>query len=222
MNFRHDLIDLPTINRVHKPSGRFYQTPEGLFYPSVTTVLSAMSDKSGLDDWVKRVGEEEARKQSTYAANRGNIVHDLCEQFVLNKPVNTAGTMPIPLSMFNQLKRQLVSNVTEIRGCELYLWSDKLKIAGATDLVASWKNSPAIIDFKTSGKPKKLEWIDGYFLQTALYSYALWERTGFMYNKLVVLISVEMAKEAQVFIQDTRDWLPRAANMCKEYHKRFT
>ena len=32
------------------------------------------------------------------------------------------------------------------------------------------KVSPAIIDFKTTRKPKKREWIDDYFLQGSLYS----------------------------------------------------
>jgi len=222
MIFKHNLIELPTLERTHKPSGRFYVTPEGNSYPSVTTILGEMGDKTALDEWVKRIGQEEADRQSRYAANRGTIVHELCEKFILNEPVSTRGLMPIPISLFNQFKRQLEANVDNIRGSELYLYSDKLKVAGAADLFADWNGKLSTIDFKTSGKLKKKEWIEGYFLQTALYSYMFWERTGVIANQLVIIIGVEMEPEAQVFIEDARNWIPKARDFCKNYHLKFT
>lgn len=222
MRFNLNLVELPSLERTHRPSGRFYVTPEGNSYPSVTTILGEMGDKTALDAWRARIGAEEAERQSRYAANRGTIVHDLCEKLVLNQEYSTRGLMPIPQSLFNQFKRQLEAHVDNIRGSELYLYSDKLKVAGATDLIADWDGKRSIIDFKTSGKPKKLEWIEGYFLQTALYSYMFWERTGIMHDQLVVIISVEMAADAQVFIQNSKPWVAKAASICKEYHKRFT
>lgn len=222
MTFKLDLLDLPDLERVTLPSGRTYVTPEGNSYPSVTTVLGTMADKTGLDEWVKRVGEREAKRISTYSANRGTQVHDLCEKLVYNQPVDTRGMMPLPKSLYNQFERKLVKHVNHIRGSETYLYSDKLKIAGATDLIASWDGTPSIIDFKTSGKPKKKEWIDGYFLQVAIYSYMLWERTGLQHNQLVILIGVEHSLEAQVFIDDVRNWIPKAAQICKDFHNRCT
>ena len=102
--FNLNLIELPKLNRVESPSGRTYVTPEGNSYPSVTTVLGKTLDKSGLDAWRKRIGEEEADKQSKYAANRGTIVHDLCEDLILNRAVNLKGLMPIPLAMYRQVR----------------------------------------------------------------------------------------------------------------------
>ena len=220
--FDLDLLDLPELERVTLPSGRTYVTPEGNSYPSVTTVLGTMADKSGLDDWVARVGEREAKRISTYSANRGTQVHELCEKLVYNQPVSTVGMMPLPKSLYNQFERKLVKHVNHIRGSETYLYSDKLKIAGSTDLIASWDGIPSIIDFKTSGKPKKKEWISGYFHQCALYSYMLWERTGLRHNQLVVIIGVEHSLEAQVFIDDVRNWIPEASKICKDFHKKFT
>lgn len=222
MKFAHNLIDLPLLERTHLPSGRFYKTPEGNLYPSVTTVLGEMGDKTALDNWKKRIGKEEAERQSKYAANRGTIVHELCEKLILNEEVSTRGLMPIPISLYNQFKRQLEANVDNIRGSELYLYSDKLKVAGAADLFADWNSVPSTIDYKTSGKLKKKEWIEGYFLQTSLYSYMLWERTGVVANQLVIIIAVEMEKEAQVFIEDARNWIPKARDFCRAYHLKFT
>lgn len=218
--FNLDLIELEKLERIDSPSGRTYVTPEGKSYPSVTTVLGKMLDKSGLDEWRKRIGEEEANRQSRYAAGRGTIVHELCEDFVLNKEVRTKGVMPIPLSLYRQFERKLKAHVDNIRGSELFLYSDKMQVAGSTDLIADWDGVTSIIDFKTSGKYKKKEWIESYFLQCAMYSYMMWERTGIVCRQLVIIIGVEQAPEAQVFIEDMRDWIPKAMDLCKNFHQK--
>ena len=53
---------------------RHYVTPQGLVYPSVTTVVS-LHNKDVIDNWKKRVGEENAKKISTQASGRGNRLH---------------------------------------------------------------------------------------------------------------------------------------------------
>lgn len=216
--FDLDLIDLPKLVRIETGNGRKYQTPEGNQYPSVTTILGAMSDKTGLDEWRARVGNKEADKISRIAANRGTKAHELCEDLILNRTVVTDGIMPVPLSLYKQLERKLIQHVSHVRASELFLYSDNFKVAGATDLIANWDGKKSIIDFKTSGKLKRKEWIDGYFLQCALYSYMFWERTGLTYNQLVVLIAVEFEREAQVFVEDARKWLPQARDICKAFH----
>ena len=60
--FKHELFErfeLPseTINDC-----RYYTTPTGEKYPSVTTVIGKYSDKRGLYEWRKRVGEAEANR----------------------------------------------------------------------------------------------------------------------------------------------------------------
>ena len=61
---------------------RYYNIGEGIKYPSVTTILGAMTDKSGIDKWRKRVGEEKADAISKFSANRGTVMHQLCEYFL--------------------------------------------------------------------------------------------------------------------------------------------
>ena len=77
------------ISRVEIKGKRHYQVKKdndiiGTF-PSVTTILSATSDKSGLDRWRKKVGEEEANRISTLSMNRGTVMHRLVE---LYKPLS--------------------------------------------------------------------------------------------------------------------------------------
>ena len=48
-----------TMTRVQEDGKRYYQTPEGQKYPSVTTVTGLLS-KDHIKLWRKRVGEETA------------------------------------------------------------------------------------------------------------------------------------------------------------------
>jgi hypothetical protein len=58
--------------------------------------------------------------------------------------------------------------------------------------------TPKVIDFKTSKKPKKEEWIDGYKMQTAAYSVALHERHGIFPDTCEIWISCETG-DVQMF-----------------------
>ena len=67
-------IDLPDLKTKSINRKRYYVTPDGNEYPSVTTVLS-IRGKEGLMAWRKRVGEDVANYISRKAANRGTKVH---------------------------------------------------------------------------------------------------------------------------------------------------
>ena len=194
---------------------RHYVTPNGT-YPSVTTVLSKMLDKSGLDAWRKRVGEEQADNISRLAAARGTNVHNMCENYVRGEDVDLS--MPFNVTMFNQIKKVLDEHVDDIVGCELTLVSDELKIAGSCDLIALYDGKLSIIDYKTSSKNKMKQWIESYFLQTVLYSYMLWEMTGMMAKQCVIIIAVDEEPVPQVFIIKPREYIGKAAALCRAYH----
>ena len=215
--FNHDLIELPTLVRIDGEV-RHYLTPTGEKYPSVTTVLDKTSDKSALIAWRKRVGDEEANRISNRATTRGTAIHTLCEKYVLNEPIDLSKEMPFNVHMFKQLERFLHKNVNNIRGSESSLFSHKLKVAGSCDLIASYRNHAAIIDFKTSNKLKRKDWIENYFLQCAMYSYMFWEMTQQYHPKLVVAIAVEEEDEAQIFEEDVNDWIDKAKDRCRRYH----
>ena len=84
-----------TIKRVYKNDGRrYYEVKDGnkkivATLPSVTTVMGSMADKSGLEKWKKRVGEEEAKRISQLSMHRGTIMHRLIE---LYKQLHLDGT----------------------------------------------------------------------------------------------------------------------------------
>ena len=69
------------LERIDSPSGRFYKTPEGLFLPSVTTILAQIPNP-GLDAWRKAVGEEKATEIGRKAAARGTKLHQFSEDYL--------------------------------------------------------------------------------------------------------------------------------------------
>ena len=78
-------------------------------------------------------------------------------------------------------------------------------MAGRVDCIAEYDGKLAVIDFKTSGKPKKKEHISSYFMQTAAYAIMYEERTGIPVPNIVILIAVE-GDEPQVFIEKRDNW----------------
>ena len=59
MTFNHKTVNLPELTTETINRKRFYVTPEGNKYPSITTVLS-IRKKEGLLEWRKRVGNDVA------------------------------------------------------------------------------------------------------------------------------------------------------------------
>lgn len=217
--FRQEpLGQLPRLERV-EGEYRTYRKPDGVSYPSVTTVLAHTLDKSGLDEWRSRVGDAEADRIMRSSGRRGTVIHSLCEDLVMNRPVQTEGVMPINLSMYRQIERVLRSRLDVVNASEAFLYSDKLRVAGACDLIGTFDGRRSIVDFKNSRKWKLPEYLEGYWLQTAMYSYCLWERTGRFHKNLVVVVAVEDETEAQVESQDVNDWIDRAHDHCKKFHK---
>jgi len=215
--FNLDLIELPSLIRIDGEQ-RHYQTPTGQKYPSVTTVLSKTKDQTFLHAWRQRIGEDAAAKITAQAGRRGTATHLLCEKFVLNEPIDLKQEMPLSVHLFKQLEGVLTENVNNVRVSEGSLFSHKLKVAGSVDLIANWRNHAAIIDFKTSRKNKRKDWIEDYFMQCAMYSYMFWEMTGLHHPTLVVAIAVEEENEPQIFVEHVNDWIDKAQDRCKKYH----
>ena len=174
---------------------RVYITPTGGVYPSITSILGRQP-KPGLDEWRKKVGDEEANKITKEASSLGSTVHLLCERYLYNRELKSNDKEAI--SVFNRL-RFLLSNINNIIGLEIPLYSDKLKVAGTTDCIAEYNGVLSVIDFKTSRKPKKEEWIEDYYIQAFFYLVAFFEMTGAIPEQIVILIAVRNSFEVQVF-----------------------
>ena len=83
MTFTHKTVKLPELTTETINRKRYYVTPEGNKYPSITTILS-IRKKEGLFEWRKRVGNEVANHIARTAAARGTKVHHMCEDFLNN------------------------------------------------------------------------------------------------------------------------------------------
>ena len=167
-------FDYKPINRKQVNGKRLYQTPDGGAVASVTTILDATSDKTGLIAWRKRVGETKAREITTEAAGVGTRMHKYLEDYVEFGKWPEPGSNPFAKkahAMATQLRDNAMGDVDEIWGSEINLYHPKL-YAGTTDLVGQYKGQPCIMDFKQTNKPKKPEWVEDYYLQLTAYALA--------------------------------------------------
>lgn len=168
---------------------RFYKTPEGIWYPSITTILG-IGEKQWLKDWQNMLGKKKADKETKRCADRGTAIHTMAEQYLNNKHIDFNIYKQDYINDFNKLKVRL-NAVDNIRGQELPLYSDVLKTAGRVDCVAEYNGRLSIIDFKTSTNNKYRKWIKDYFLQTTAYAIMWHERTGESIEDIVILMTVE-------------------------------
>jgi genome maintenance exonuclease 1 len=213
-------IEIPNfeLKITHENGTRFYLTENGNKYPSITSVLSANPEKrKGLQQWRKRVGHEEATKISGRAARRGTAVHKMCEDYLNNEEDYSNGAMPDSLQMFNSLKPILDENLNNIHTQEAMLYSDYLGVAGRVDCIAEWNGVPAVIDFKTSSKPKRLEWVNDYFMQCSAYAAMYFERTDIAIKDIVVAVMVDNNKP-QIFTEKVSKWLPTLKRAIDEFN----
>ena len=216
--FAHEPIDLgyEKLERVTSDSHRVYTDPDNNPYPSVTTVLSILSE-AGIAAWRARVGEEEANRISTQAASRGTKVHEVIESYVGNE-LNSK-YMPNVMDMFYSIKPTIDQSLTKVYAQEAPLYSKHLGIAGTVDCVGVWNGKNSVIDWKTSKKLKKKEWISGYCMQCAAYAIMWEERTGMPITQLVVGIAVDN-EQPQIFIEHRDNWDKELIKTINEYKQR--
>jgi len=206
VNFKHIGCDIDYDLETETVNGkRFYKTPEGLLYPSVTTITS-QHGKDKILEWRKRVGEEEANRISTKAAGRGTRVHKICENYLNNEDDYARKTMPDSVVMFKSIQPLLDEHVNNIHALEVPLYSHHLRVAGRVDCIAEYDGRLSVIDFKTSSKLKEESWIKGYFMQCSAYAVMYEERTGIPVPQIVVMIAVE-SEHPQVFIKKRNDYI---------------
>tara|TARA_B100000287_G_scaffold12640_1_gene12956 strand:- start:21 stop:659 length:639 start_codon:yes stop_codon:yes gene_type:complete len=185
-------------------TGRTYKCPDGSSFNSVTTVLKVLSEDA-IQAWRRRVGEDVANKIGVRAANRGTAVHSIIERYLDNDIEYDKDVMPDVLSTFKDVQPILDEHISEILGLEAPLYSKHLKLAGRVDCVGVFDNKLSIIDFKTSRKIKKKEWIHNYFAQASAYAIMFEERTGIPVPQLVIIIAVDN-EQPQVFVEKRDDW----------------
>ena len=184
------MINFEDLKKKTVDKKRYYVTPEGNEYPSITTVLSPRG-KEGLMKWRKRVGEKTANYICNKAATRGTKVHKMCEDFLNGEDMTHHKKDFLPYCLFNELKDKTFNNINEVIAQEVTLYSDKYRVAGRTDLIAEYKGELSIVDFKTSTNERKDSYNENYYIQTSAYAEMFEELTGKPINQIVILVVTE-------------------------------
>ena len=211
--FKHVEIDFPSLEREMIDGVRYYDTPDGQKLVSITSVISHRN-REKFRDWRAKVGNEEANKITKQATSRGTDMHTLVEHHLKN--LELPEVQPLSDILFKQAKPDL-SNINNIHAIEQSLFSKELGIAGSVDCIAEYNGELAVIDFKTSKKPKPEAWIEDYYVQCAAYACMLYEMTGIMVKKFVIIMSCEDG-ECKVYEQyDKGKYLKLLSEYIREF-----
>jgi len=212
--FTHIDLKLPKLSRESIDGVRYYNIGgENKKSVSITSVISHYS-KEKFAKWRKKVGEEEANRITKRATSRGTDTHTLIENYLLNEELPEV--QPISEMLF-KLAKPTLDRINNIHCLESSLYSEILGVAGSVDTIAEFDGELAVIDYKTSAKPKPREWITDYFVQTMFYGMALYEMTGIQIKKLVIIMTCE---DGECVIYEERD-LEKYMKLVIQYIKKF-
>ena len=199
--FNHVDLNLEPLKRETIDGVRYYSIPdvdELVKLVSITSVTSHFN-KEIFVNWRKKVGNEEADRITKAATSRGTDMHTLTEYYLKNE--NLPEVQPLSKFLFKVAKFEL-NKINKIYALEGPLYSRQLGIAGTVDCIAEYDGELAIIDFKTSKKPKPRNWIEHYFVQCMAYGCMLYEMKGISIKKLVIIMACE---NGECVIYEERD-----------------
>ena len=213
-----DPIEMETVTVDGK---RYYLTPEGKQYPSLTTVISNNSQKqASLAKWRARVGKEKAQGVSTRAASRGTRYHKLVEDYLNNELDKTKyHDMPLPWFMFNT-SQKVLDRINNIYLQEAALYSNKLELAGRVDCIAEFDGELSIIDFKTSAKQKSEKYLTDYYVQECGYACMLQELYGLTVKQLVTIVATEEGEAQVSIVSPKKEYLITLQGYIQEYKEK--
>ena len=188
--FDHVELDLPKLSRETIDGVRYYSIPdveELIKLVSITSITSHFNRQIFIN-WRKKVGDVEADRITKAATTRGTNMHTLTEYYLKNDDLPEVP--PISEFLFKIAKGEL-NKINNIYALEGALYSKQLGIAGTVDCIAEYNGELAIIDFKTSKKPKPREWVEHYFVQAMAYGCMLYEMREIPVKKLVIIMACE-------------------------------
>ncbi len=199
-------VPLPPFEHVipqHTKYSHFYKAPNGELFKSVTTMLYNTSSKSdGIRRWRESIGSSVADFITEEAKKNGIITHGVIEKYLNNEKIPELALLV--RGHFSQLKL-LLDKIDNIYATEIPLYSYDMKLGGMADCIGEYDGVDSLIDFKTSRRMKKEEWVENYFLQATCYSKMWNDLTGIFINQIVILISCEDGK-IQEFIRKPSDY----------------
>ena len=216
MTFNHIDLNLPQLERTTIDGTRYYFIPDNDELIKLVSITSVTSHKNRqiFINWRKRVGEQEADKITRQSTSRGTDMHTLVENYLYNR--NLPEVQPLSDFLF-KISKSTLNRINNIHALEGSLYSKQLGIAGTVDCIAEFDGELAIIDFKTSKKPKPREWIEHYFVQCMAYGCMLYELTGIPVKKLVIIMACE---NGECVVYEERD-KTKYIKLLTEYIREF-
>jgi genome maintenance exonuclease 1 len=218
---RTDLPKLQSLSTKEMNGKRYYLLPNGIYVPSVTTVLGHFKKKQ-IQEWRDRVGHEEANRISNTASTRGTKFHKLMEKYLDNEPVSnilTENVMPTLKESFFLMKKEIDKSIDNIYYIEAPLYSNSMRMAGRTDIIAEYNGVLSVIDFKTSNREKREEHIQDYFLQSTAYALMFEERIGQPIEQIVIMMASDGLPEPQIFVKNTIDYYEQLLEKIVQYFR---
>ena len=204
----------PTL--LDREDGHWYQTKFDDVYPSISTILSATATedkKNGLKNWkANEPAHDYITKQSQHI---GTQSHKIIEDYLSNN-LSLEEFDLLPIAHFNNLK-PFLENISDVMCIEQRMYSDKLKVAGTSDLIAYYNGELSIIDYKTKRKPQIDDYMYEYYLQTTCYAQMFHEVTGQKINQIVILVSSEK-NTRQEFIKTCDDYIEPMRKRIENYY----
>ena len=204
----------PTL--LDRDDGHWYKTKFDDVYPSISTILSATATddkKNGLKNW--RDNEPAHQYITTQAQHIGTQSHKIIEDY-LSDCLALEEFDLLPIAHFNNLKPCL-ENISDVTCIEQRMYSDKLKVAGTSDLIAYYDGELSIIDYKTKRKPQIDDYMYEYYLQTTCYAQMFQEATGQKINQVVILVSSEK-NTRQEFVKPCSDYIEPMNERIEKYY----
>ena len=189
--------------------------------PSVTTILGATKNQQFLKDWTAKVGKENAERIKNHSSRRGTAMHKFLESHIQGVGYDDlTGIGQEAKPMAQKIIEVGLTPVEEVYGSEVTLHYPGL-YAGSTDLVCLHNDMESIVDFKQSNRPKKLEWIEDYFLQIAAYAMAHDYVYGSKIRQGVIMICTPDLYYQEFKVQDAelRSWKHKFLKRLDMYHE---
>ena len=180
----------PELKQINFLDRRVYKRGEGVFYPSVTTILQYMPKNKFFDNWLKDVGHN-ADLILRKAGKEGTQVHEAAEKLVLGEEISwmddygNAKYSQVVWEMILKFADFWRTHKPELISSEQFIWSDEHKYAGTADIVCKMYGEIWLLDIKTSNALHR-----AYDLQLAAYAKGMEEvrnqkidRTGIIWLK---------------------------------------
>ncbi len=218
IKFNHIPVNFTQSELIEKDEAHYYQTPSGLIYPSITTLLQQTQSKEKQQSLQKWREQEIASEYITQqAAIIGSETHKLIEKY-LNGEDPLESSLLLSKAHFSNLL-PFINKINDIRGIELRLYSNKMKLAGTSDCIANYDGKLSIIDYKTKRSNQKEEWLTDHFIQATSYGVMFKELTGINVEQLVILVSSEKNTRME-FIKNPDEYVDLLEQRLVQYYSK--